>query len=328
MAATIVIAATVALMLYALTTGTLYFPLDRVLATLFGHGTKIEELVIIDRRLSRLSAAVLVGFALGFSGAITQSITRNPIASPDILGVTTGAGFFAVLVVANPGLRDLIDLPTNRAISLSALVGGLLTTALILALSWRAGFDGLRLILVGISVNALALAGIAFVLLRSELADAAVATRWLSGSLLAARMPEVYVLGPVVLAVVVCGLVLRKDLTALRLGRELAPVLGSHPARTEAAALLLAVVVVSVATAVAGPIAFVAFVAPQAAMRLFGTAGPPPIAGGLFGALLLLVADLATQRLPVELPVGVLTAVIGAPYLLYLMIHLMRRQSV
>ncbi|MET7640095.1 iron ABC transporter permease [Streptomyces sp. NPDC005438] len=313
----------------ALFTGDLDLSTSRVWATLGGDGTTVERLVVVDRRLARTLAALLIGFALGCAGALTQSITRNPIASPDILGVTSGASFFAVVLVTRPEITSSVaDRAPAELVAPAALLGGLLTTACILALSWRGGFDGLRLILVGLSVNSLTLAGVAWLLTRAEMAEAQAATRWLSGSLNGARMPEVLMMAPVMAGGLLLCLMLARDLAALRMGRDLAPALGTAPARTEGLALLVAVVLVSVATAVAGPVSFVAFIAPQAAMRAFGTAGPPPVAGGLIGALLVLGADLVGSRLPAELPVGVPTAVIGAPFLLYLLIQHRRRTSV
>ncbi|MGI5327706.1 FecCD family ABC transporter permease [Actinomadura nitritigenes] len=309
-------------------TGSLHIPFDRALAALTGGGTRIEHLVIVEHRLSRALAAVLVGFALGCAGALTQTITRNPIASPDILGVGSGAAFFAVLLVTRPEVtRALGDHPAGQVLAPAAIAGGLITTAAVLGLSWRAGFDGMRLILVGIGVNSVALAGVSFLLTRADLDQADAAKRWLTGSLAGVRMGEVLFMAPLVLAGAVACAVLARDLSALRLGRHVAPALGTSPGRTEAIALLTAVLLTSGAVAVAGPIAFVAFLAPQAAMRAFGTIGPPPPAGGLTGALLVLGADLAAQRLPTELPVGVPTAVIGAPGLLYLLNQHRRRTS-
>jgi iron complex transport system permease protein len=327
-AATAVTTVTLVAAVTSLAVGTLDIPLDRVWASLTGHGTRIEQLVV-DRRLGRALAAILVGFALGLSGALTQSVTRNPIASPDILGVTAGAGLFAVIVVTRPEVSGRIT--GEAAVGLlapAALAGGLATTAVILALGWRGGFDGLRLILVGLGVNALAMAGTSWLLTRTDLDQAAVATRWLTGSLEGARLGDVGILLPVVLGCTAACLMLNRSLTALRLGRDVAASIGTPPGRTEAWCLGVAVVAVSVATAVAGPIGFVAFVAPQAAIRLFGTAGAPPLAGGVVGAALVLFADLTAQRLPVPLPVGVVTAVIGAPALLFLLTRYVRRTSV
>ncbi|KHL13195.1 iron complex transport system permease protein [Mumia flava] len=308
-------------------TGTIDLPASRVWATLTGSGDSIEELVVLDHRFGRAVVAVLVGFALGCAGGLTQSITRNPIASPDILGVTAGAAATATLILTQPGL---IDDPTQASSILApaALLGGLATTGLILAIGWRGGFSGVRLILVGIAVNALAGAVTTWLLTRAELDTAAVAARWLVGSLDAARYDDLAVLLPVIGLALGAVLILSRDVGALRLGRDVAGALGTPPIRTEALALLVAVGLAAVTTAYVGPISFVAFVAPQAAMRLFGTAGPPPIAGGLLGAALLLAADLVSANLPTPLPVGIVTAVVGAPFLLYLVIRHTRRTSV
>ncbi|WP_208322241.1 MULTISPECIES: iron ABC transporter permease [unclassified Mumia] len=324
-----VVAVLVGTTLFAVFTGTLDLPASRVWATLLGEGSRVDELVVIDRRLVRAVVAVLVGFVLGLSGALTQTVTRNPIATPDLLGVTAGASAAAVLVITQPWLVETITgTATVSLVAPAAIAGGLLTTAAIVGLAWRGGFDGMRLVLVGLGVNAIALALVSWGLMRADLESAAVATRWLTGSLSGVRTADLWLLLPVVVLAAACSVVLSRDLGALRLGRDVAASLGTRPARAEAYAVALAVVSVSAATAVAGPIGFVAFVAPQAALRLFGTAGPTPLAAGLVGAAVVLVSDQTAQRLPVELPVGVVTAVIGAPALMFLLIRYVRRTSV
>lgn len=143
----------------ALTTGALDLPLERVLAALRGQGTRIENLVVIDHRLVRMLLGLLVGFALGCAGALTQTITRNPIATPDILGVTAGAGAAAVLLLTNAAwAQATFGVDARTLLGPASIVGGLLTTAVILATAWRGGFDGYRPILVGLGFNALLIA--------------------------------------------------------------------------------------------------------------------------------------------------------------------------
>lgn len=316
------LAALVVLVAVALVTGTLALGPGRTWAALTGGGSRLDRLVVVDRRLARALVAVLVGFALGAAGACTQSVTRNPIATPDILGVTTGASAFAVLLVTRPGWGgSALLVPVTVA-------GGLLTAALVAALSWRAGFDGLRLVLVGLGVNALALAVVSWLLTRASLEEAAVATRWLVGSVSGARPGDLRILLPAAAVGLAGALLLHRDLGALRLGGDIAAALGTRTGAAQLGTVALAVGLASAATAVAGPVGFVAFVAPQAAMRLLGTAGPPVLAGGLAGGVLLLGADLVAQRLPGELPVGVVTAVLGAPALLVLLVSATRRSSV
>lgn len=302
-------------------------PIDRLLATLTGNGTPLEQLVIFDLRLPRALLAPLVGFALGVSGAITQSVTRNALASPDILGVAAGAGTGAVLVIVG-GLGAGAGAVGALGVTAAALTFGLLTAAAIATLAWRSGIDGLRLILAGIGVNALAVAATSYLLIRADLEDAAQATRWLAGSLGGATWPEVGILAGVVLGGGLAAMLAGRVTTALRHDDDTSRTLGVRLTRAQPALLLLAVVMVSAATAAAGPVGFVAFVAPQVALRLLRTAGPPVIAGGLVGALLVQATDLASRLLlPVDLPVGAITSAIGAPFLLFLIIRYGRRTS-
>ncbi len=320
----ITVAVLLAAVLVALTSGSYEISPARALSTLFGGGTTIEQYVVIDRRLMRVGAAVLIGAALGAAGALTQTVTRNPIATPDILGVTMGASAAAVFLVTQPTLLRGLGSPQER-LAIAAIIGSIAATALIIALSWRGGFDGPRLVLVGIGVSAVCGSAVTWMLSRSGEEEAAVAAQWLVGSIQRVKLGDLPILAvTVVVALVICT-ALTRDLHALRLGRESAPLLGSSPARTEAVAILIAVVLVGVATSVAGPIAFVAFVAPQAAMRLLGTPGPSPVAGALVGATMLLLADLIGQKLWVSLSAGIITPIVGAPFLLHLLIRHQRR---
>ncbi|MFT4218443.1 MAG: iron chelate uptake ABC transporter family permease subunit [Micropruina sp.] len=318
-----------ALTVVALTTGALDLPLERVLAALRGQGTRIENLVVIDHRLVRMLLGALVGFALGCAGALTQTITRNPIATPDILGVTAGAGAAAVLLLTNAAwAQSAFGIDARALLGPASIVGGLLATAVILTTAWRGGFDGYRPILVGLGFNALLIAATSWMLTRASIEEASIATRWLIGSLEGSEASDLLVLGPLLVVASLACVVLAPMLGTLRLGRDVATALGTRTAAVETSALVIAVLIVSAATATAGPIGFVAFVAPQAALRLFGTAGPPPLAAGLVGAVLLLGSDLVAERLPVSLPVGIVTTIVGAPALLWFMAGRLRRSSV
>lgn len=168
-------------------------------------------------------------------------------------------------------------------------------------------------------MNAIALAGISWALSRASLDAAAVAMRWLVGSLEGARLGDALVLAPPAVLAVLASIILSRDLTALRLGRAVAVGLGTPVVRVEVSALLVSVVAVAAATTVAGPIGFVAFLAPQVALRLFRTPGPPPLGGGITGAVFLVGIDAVAQTLPAQLPVGAVTALVGAPALLFLL---------
>lgn len=298
--------------------GDLGLRLGEVLAILTGGGDDGDRFVVLGLRLPRALTGLLVGFALGVAGALTQTVSRNPLASPDILGITAGASVGAVAtIVLAPAGGAVLGVPA------AALLGGLAAAAAVYVLARRQGVDGFRLVLVGIGVNAFGTSLTTWLLVQAELTDAASATVWLTGSLNGRGWDHAV---PVAVTVAVAALVLGPAAFALRalsLGDHVATGLGVAAERARLVLLLLAVVLASVATASAGPVLFVALVAPQVALRLTGTAVPPLVTSGLFGGCLLLAADLvARTALPVQLPAGVVTAVIGAPVLL----HLLRRQ--
>ncbi len=328
-AAVVVVLVLLAALLLALgvARGDLALPLLDVLRILAGGGEGAERFVVVDLRLPRALTGLLVGVAFGVSGAITQSISRNPLASPDILGISAGASAAAVALIvlgggAAGGTLAAVGLPA------SALLGGALSAAAVYLLAWRGGIDGFRLVLVGVGISAMLTSLTQWLLLRAEITDAARAQVWITGSLNARGWEHVR---PVAAAVALVGglaVVAAFALRALTLGDDSARGLGVRLQSGQALLLLAAVLLASVATACAGPIAFVALCAPQIALRLVRSAGPPLLASGLVGACIVLGADLVARTvLPVELPVGVVTAALGAPYLLHLLVRRTREAS-
>ncbi|MER7758111.1 iron ABC transporter permease [Streptomyces sp. NPDC097619] len=315
--------AAVVFLLFCLSIGVGDFPigLPRVVATVFGRGEAVDEFVIQDLRMPRALAGLVVGFALGVSGALTQSVARNPLASPDILGITGGAMAVAVFLVTATGATATA---VTDAVGLSgaALAGGLGTGLLVYFLAWRRGVDGLRLILIGISVSAVMEALTTWMLVQADIRDVARAQAWLIGSLDGRSWEEVEVAlwGTLILtAVVACAAF---QFRPLHLGDDVAAGLGVRYTAVRAVMLLCAVLLAGVAVSAAGPVPFVALVAPQVAMRLVRCPVPPIAASGVTGALLLIGADLvARTALPVALPVGVVTAAIGGPFLVYLLVR-------
>ena len=295
--------------------------LGEVLAVLLGGGERGQRFIVLDLRLPRSLTGVLVGAALGLAGAITQTVARNPLASPDVLGVTAGASAAAVLLIVLGGSSaGVAAIGAVLGLPLAALLGGLLTAVLVYALAWRRGIEGYRLVLVGVGIAAVGSALTNWLLTRAEITDAARATVWLTGSLNARGWEHVVPVGVALLVLVPAALLLGFGLGALQLGDDTARGLGLRVDRERAALVVVAVALAAVATASAGPIAFVALVVPQICQRLVGAARPPLLASAVYGALLVLVADLVARTvLPVELPVGIVTAVLGAPYLLYLL---------
>jgi iron complex transport system permease protein len=319
--------AVLAVLLLALDVGLGDFPISvpDVLRVLVGGGEQADRFIVLELRLPRALTGVLVGLALGVAGAITQSVARNPLASPDVLGITAGAGVGAValIVLAGGSLGGGLAW-VGRPVA--ALAAGTLTAVAVHALAWRRGVSGFRFVLVGIAVASLMASVTSYLLIVADLNEAAQAAVWLTGSLNGRGWEHVVPVGLAVAAAAVAALVTGPTLAALRMGEDTARALGVRLQRGQTGQLGIAVALASVATASAGPIAFLGLIAPQVAQRLSRTPGPPVLLGGLVGAVLLLAADVVSRTLlPAELPVGVLTAVIGAPYLIALLVRRTRR---
>ena len=316
-------AAAVLVLLSAASLGRGDFPigLGDVLRTLAGLGEKTQEFIVLELRAPRIVVGLLVGLALGVAGALFQTFARNPLASPDVLGITQGASVGAVAAIVLPG-GGAIGVP------LAALAGALVTGALLYVLTWRAGIDGYRLVLVGIALWSVMAALIDWLLTHAEIYDAAAAYVWITGSLNARTWDHAV---PLVLSVAVLiplALAAGRVLGVLQFGDDTARGLGVRLPLAQSAVVLIAVALVATSVAAAGPISFVALVVPQIAVRLTGGSRPPLLASGLLGAVLVVGADLATRTvLPQVLPVGILTALIGAPYLLWLLVRGRRRST-
>lgn len=303
----------------SISVGDFTIELSAVFRTLIGQGERVDEFVIMDLRMPRALVGLIVGVALGISGALTQSIARNPLASPDVLGITGGASATAVFVVTASGgaaVSSAIGLPA------AALTGGLLTGLLVYFLAWRRGIDGFRLILIGVSVSAVMQALTTWLLVLADIRDVARAQSWLVGSLDSRSWTEVWTTLWITLALVAVVLVIAFQLQPMHFGDDVAAGLGVRYTAVRAVLLLCAVLLAGVAVSAAGPVPFVALVAPQITMRLLRSPVPPLIASGLFGALLLIGSDLIARIvLPNDMPVGVVTAIIGGPFLVYLLVR-------
>ncbi len=298
----------------SLSLGDFKIPVLDVVKTLFGGGDRATEFIVNELRLPRALTGLLVGAALGMSGAIFQSIARNPLASPDILGVTYGASAFAVFAIVTLGL-------TGVAVSGLAIAGAVLTAFIMYVLAWRHGVSSYRLILIGIGIGAIATSITSYLLTKARVEIAQQALIWLTGSLNGRDWSNVRSLAItlVVLAPLTAFLVHR--LRILQLGDETAYGLGLRVESSRLGLIVIAVLMAAVATAAAGPIGFVAFVAAPIARRLTRSPGPAMIASALLGALVVALSDLIAQHAfgDTQLPVGVVTGVVGAPYLMFLL---------
>jgi len=288
-------------------------PLRDVVPAIFGSGDDGTVFVAHELRLPRALVALLVGAAFGISGSILQAVARNPLASPDILGIMAGASAAAVFAIT-VGDAGFVG------IAVAALLGALGIAVAIYVLAYRQGVSSYRFVLVGIGLGGAATAITSYLVAEAALFEAAEAVVWLTGSLNAAGWETVLPLAVVLAVLVPASLALVHRLRALQLGDELAAGLGVRVETSRLLLLLVAVGLAGVGTAAAGPVAFVAFLAPPIARRLVGSP-LTVVPAALTGALLVLAADVAGRRLfaPTEIPVGIFTGLCGAPYFLYLL---------
>jgi iron complex transport system permease protein len=300
---------------WSISVGDFPIPMRDVVGELTGlGGDESSAFIIRTLRIPRALTAVLVGAAFGVSGQIFQRLVRNPLASPDILGVSSGAAVAAVYAIVVLGAATTV-------VTAAALAGSVLAVVAIYLLAVRNGLSSYRLVLIGIGITAMLEAVVAYLLTRAELFDAQRATVWLTGSLNGRGWEYVRPLTVAVVALVPATLVLSRQLRTLELGDDAAHGLGVALRRSKLALSLAGAALAAVATAAAGPVGFVALVAPQIARRLVGARAAAIVPAAIVGAGLVVYGDLVGRRLftPTELPVGVVTAVIGAPYLLWLL---------
>ncbi|MGA5798602.1 FecCD family ABC transporter permease [Streptomyces cellulosae] len=297
--------------------GTGDFPMSAsdVLTTLVGQGNEGQEFIVTELRLPRVLVGLLVGASLGIGGALFQTISRNPLGSPDILGLGQGATAGALTVI-------VLFSGTANQVALGALAGGLLTGTAIYVLAWKRGVHGYRLVLVGIGVSAVVTAVNGYLLTKSDIVDAARAVVWMTGSLDGRDRDQVWPLLALCAVLVPVVLANSRALRMTEMGDDVSNALGVRVERLRLVLMLSAVLLTASATAAAGPVSFVALTAPQLARRLTRSPGPNLVASMWMGAALLVLADVLSQRAfgAEQLPVGVVTGVVGGVYLLWLLV--------
>jgi iron complex transport system permease protein len=303
------------LMVVAIGTGDFPIGPADVIRGLFGQADPATTFIVRDLRLPRALCALLVGVALALSGAIFQSLTRNPLGSPDIVGFEQGASVGALIVLT-------ILAGSGAVVSAGALAGGALTAALVYLLAFRrGGTSGYRLILIGIAIGYIMLSLIDYLLSRARIEEAQEATRWLLGSLNGRTWDDVVPLLISLAILLPMTIPAGRALRVLELGDDAAHGLGLRVERTRLTLVALAVALVSVCVVAVGPIAFVALTAPQIARRLARSPGPPLLCSALTGIVIVLASDIAAQHLLPDrsLPVGVMTGAVGGLYLVWLL---------
>ncbi|WP_447947719.1 FecCD family ABC transporter permease [Microbacterium maritypicum] len=314
--ATIVLGVVVfALFAVALMVGNTFYTPDEVIRVILGETVPGASFTVGDLRLPRAVLAVLTGIAFGMAGVCFQTMLRNPLASPDIIGISNGAGAAAVF--------GIVVLSVNGpVVSLLALGGAVVTALVIYLLSIKGGFAGTRLILIGIGVAAMLQSVISYMLSRAANWDIQTAMQWLTGSLNNASWERVLPMAIAALIIVPLMLSQGRALGALQLGDDSAAGLGIRVNATRLLLILGAVALLAFATAATGPIAFVAFMAGPIAARITGPGANLLLPSAFVGAVLVLGGDLIGQfAFGTRYPVGVITGVVGAPYLIYLLIR-------
>lgn len=309
-----------ALSVLTLSSGEFFIAGADVLRALLGQADGRIHMVVVEWRLPRTALALLLGAALGMAGAIFQSLTRNPLGSPDIIGFDAGSYTGALIVITLVGGNYL-------AVAGGALLGGLSTALIVYLLAYRGGVQGFRLIIVGIGVAAMLSALNTWMLLRAKLEVAMAAAIWGAGSLNGMTLERLGHAGAILLVLMPLALAMSRPMGQLELGDDAARALGVAAEPSRLALLVLGVALTATATATAGPIGFIALAAPQLARRLTGSAGVAMLPAAAMGALLLTGADFIAQRAfaPNQLPVGLVTVSLGGLYLVFLLLREARR---
>ncbi len=286
-----------------------------VLGALAGRGEPMVRMIVVEWRLPRVVLAIFLGAALGTSGAIFQSLTRNPLGSPDIIGFSAGSYTGALLVI-------LLFSGGTYETALGALAGGILTAITVYLLAYKQGVEHFRLIVVGIGVAAMLSAFNAWMISEAELQVAMSAAIWGAGSLNGLGIEQLVPVALMLAIVMPLTLMLSRQMHQLELGEDLARASGVEVNMIRGLLMLSGVMLTALVTATAGPISFIALCAPQIAQRMTHSPSVALIPSAVTGALLLLTADWAAQHaFGLQLPVGVMTVSIGGIYFLWLLIQ-------
>ncbi|GAE26870.1 ABC-type Fe3+-siderophore transport system [Halalkalibacter wakoensis JCM 9140] len=299
--------------------GNTIYPAQDVIRVLLGEDVQGASFAVGTIRFPRMVAGVFAGFAFGVAGTVFQTMLRNPLANPNVIGITAGSSAAAVFCI-------IVLQASNFLVSIASIIGGLATALIIFLLSRGNSFSIGRLILIGIGIQAMLNAVISYLLLIGQTHDIPTAMRWLTGSLNGVNMEGLY---PLILTVVIFApviILLGKPLDMLELGEQAATSLGVDTNKTRLILILSSVMIIALATAATGPIAFVAFLSGPIAKRLVGVGFSTIIPAGLVGIILVLASDLIGQfAFATRYPVGVITGILGAPYLIYLLIRMNRK---
>nr|WP_245985367.1 iron ABC transporter permease [Oceanobacillus bengalensis] len=307
----------------SLSTGVINITPKEVMDTLFQNGSDRQELVLFEFRLPGIILAILIGAGLAISGVILQGITQNELADPGIMGINTGAGFAVVLFI----FFFQGSLPVNSTLSvfimpIAALLGAMFAAFLIYVLAWKKGVNPIRLVLVGIGINAAFSAFITIFQLKMDPQNYRQATIWLSGDIWNANWSAVLSLLPWIILLIPIALHKASTLNVLTLGDDLASGLGSDVEKDRRTLLFIAVALAGASVAAGGAIAFLGLIVPHIARKIIGPLHQYIIPiSTLIGALLLIAADTIGKNIlaPTQIPVGIVVSILSAPYFVYLL---------
>ncbi|MEK5334225.1 FecCD family ABC transporter permease [Lysinibacillus sp. FSL W8-0992] len=296
----------------------------KVMQTIIGQGSDFDQLIIIDFRLPRIFIAAFAGMALAVAGAILQGLIKNPLASPDIIGISAGGGaavvgFLAIFSDSNHSLTVSIEwLP------LAGFIGATAVAFIVYIFAWKDGVTATRLVLIGIGVSAFMQAITTMLMVIGPIYQASEANKWITGSVKSADWNQVQIIVPIIIILLLLTVFITRQLNVQELGDDTAASLGQTVQKTRFFLLLLSSSLVASAISFAGAIGFVGLMAPHIARRIIGPAfGVLIPTSAAIGALLVMVADIIgrTAFSPLEVPAGVFTAAIGAPYFIYLLLR-------
>ncbi|NFO46460.1 UNVERIFIED_ORG: iron ABC transporter permease [Clostridium botulinum] len=311
--------------LVGLNMGSLAIEPSDVIKTLIGQGSKSHEIAIFKLRLPRIVIGILVGTALAIAGTILQGVTKNDLADSGILGINSGAALFVVIYIyiMNGNIYDGISNMTIFTMPIVALSGAIFGAFLIYTLAWKNGINSSRLLLIGIGINVAFTSILTIFQLRFTTQEFNRVMAWTSGSIWGASWKYVLAVLPFILIFTLLTIYKARYLDVLNLGDEVATGLGVEVEKERRKLIIYAVILAGVATSVAGSIAFLGLVAPHIARKLVGPKHKKLIpTAALVGSLILLIGDTIARNIiaPMELPVGIVVAIIGVPYFIYLML--------
>lgn len=314
----------IALGIVALRFGDYPLTLDEVVTTVTGGGQSFHRKIVLEWRLPIIMAAIVFGAVLGIGGAIFQSLTRNPLGSPDVIGFDAGSYTAVVVVMLLLGTRDYWTLAS------AAIIGGILTAFVVYVLAYRQGVQGFRLIIVGIGVSAMLGSINSYLITRADIDDAMAVGFWGAGSVSRVTWSSMVPALMIFAVIVVCSLLLAPALRRLELGDDAAVTQGTRVGAARLALIVVGVATTALVTAAAGPLGFIALVAPQIARRLTRSPGVSLLSAAAMGATLLMSAQLLSLVVASfyrTVPVGLITVCVGGVYLIWLLVHEARRHQ-